>query len=75
MGIPNEEKREYLCSGLEVRADGTENEPGKMTIGGFAVRYNQPTLIRDCWGDEWLEEIAAGAFDESLQGSERRENE
>lgn len=49
---------------IEVRAVGGEI---KKTIGGYAVKYNSPTLIRDRWGDEFLEEISTGAFDKSLQ--------
>lgn len=50
---------------LEVRvaAEGEESR----TIGGYAVKYNTPVLIVDRWGDKYLEEIAAGCFDESLR--------
>lgn len=59
------EVRQFENGNLEVRAI-TEGEE-KLTIGGYAVKYNSPTLIRDRWGDEFLEEISAGAFDKSLQ--------
>ena len=54
------------CQGiaLEVRA-AAEGEDSR-TIGGYAVKYNTPVLIVDRWGDIYLEEIAAGCFDESL---------
>lgn len=54
------------CQGiaLEVRA-AAEGEDSR-TIGGYAVKYNTPVLIVDRWGDKYLEEIAAGCFDESL---------
>lgn len=55
------------CQGiaLEVRA-AAEGEESR-TIGGYAVKYNTPVLIVDRWGDKYLEEIAAGCFDESLR--------
>lgn len=59
------EVRQTVSGNLEVRAVGDEAE--KKTIGGYAVKYNTPTLIRDRWGDEFLEEISAGAFDKSLK--------
>lgn len=49
---------------MEIR---TLTEGEKRTIGGYAVKYNSPTLMRDRWGDEFLEEISSGAFDKSLQ--------
>ena len=52
-------------NGIEIRAK-TEEEDRK-TIGGYALRYNSPTKIIDWWGDEFLEEFAQGAFDESIQ--------
>lgn len=58
------ERRQVITEKIEIRAAGEET---KKTIGGYAVKYNSPTLIRDRWGDEWLEEMAPGAFDKSLQ--------
>jgi len=54
----------YQGLALEVRAaaDGEESS----TIGGYAVKYNTPVLIVDRWGDKYLEEIATGCFDESV---------
>lgn len=52
-------------SGIEIRAKTVEED--KKTIGGYALRYNSPTKIIDLWGDEFLEEFAQGAFDESIQ--------
>lgn len=60
----DKEIRQLTTDSLEVRAV-TEGE--KRTIGGYAVKYNSSTLIRDRWGDEFLEEFAPGAFDNSLQ--------
>lgn len=60
----NREQRQFSNLNIEVRATG---EGEKRTIGGFAVKYNSPTLIVDRWGDKFLEEISSGAFDESLK--------
>src|SRR3954467_818058 len=62
--MSEKEIRQIEAEKLEVRAIGNEE---KKTIGGYAVKYNSPTLIRDRWGDEFLEEISVGAFDKSLQ--------
>ena len=49
---------------LEVRA--TE-EGDKRTIAG-AIKYNTESAeMRDWWGDTFVEEISAGAFDDSLK--------
>lgn len=64
------ERRNYAAyqqTTLEVRK-AAEGE-GSNTIGGYAVKYNTPVLIVDRWGDRYLEEIAAGCFDESLNSS------
>lgn len=58
------EQRQFSNLNIEVRTSG---EGEKRTIGGFAVKYNSPTLIVDRWGDKFLEEISSGAFDESLK--------
>ena len=62
-----QEKRNYVAAQeiqLEVRAAAEGGE--SRTIGGYAVKYNTPVVITDRWGDKYLEEIAAGCFDESL---------
>ena len=62
-----QERRNYVAHQgiqLEVRA-AAEGEESR-TIGGYAVKYNTPVVITDRWGDKYLEEIAAGCFDESL---------
>ena len=62
-----QEKRNYVAAQeiqLEVRAVAEGGE--SRTIGGYAVKYNTPVVITDRWGDKYLEEIAAGCFDESL---------
>lgn len=54
-----------LIMPLEVRAES--NAEGKKVIVGYAAIYNSPTILRDWWGEEFLEEIAQGAFDTSLK--------
>jgi hypothetical protein len=49
---------------LEIRA-GTEG--GKRTIAG-KIKYNtESQVMRDWWGDKFVEELAPGCFDESLK--------
>jgi hypothetical protein len=59
------EKEIRNTSGIEIRAK-TEGEE-KKTIGGYALRYNAPAKITDWFGDEFIEEFAQGAFDESIK--------
>lgn len=61
--MSNAVEKRYSPSEAEIRAE-TEGE--RRTIGGYAVRYNSPTVITDRWGDQWLEEFSTGAFDESI---------
>jgi uncharacterized protein len=50
---------------LEIREAGEEE--GTRTIKG-AIKYNtESRVMRDWWGDKFVEEIATGAFDESLK--------
>jgi uncharacterized protein len=50
---------------LEIRA--TNIEDGKRTISG-SIKYNSESKeMRDYWGDTFVEEIAEGAFEESLK--------
>lgn len=47
-----------------------KNEEGETTrsVQGYAAKYNsQSEVLRDWWGDEFVEEIAEGAFDDSLR--------
>lgn len=53
------EKRSYMC---EVRA---ENDNGESIIEGRPIVYGSRTLIRGFWGDEWEEEIVAGALNKT----------
>jgi len=49
---------------LEVRQ---VDDTGKRTIAG-TIKYNtQSVEMRDWWGDKFVEELAAGCFDESLK--------
>lgn len=51
---------------LEIR-EANEGDDGKRTIAG-AIKYNTESAeMRDFWGDTFVEEIASGAFDESLK--------
>ncbi|MGL5068448.1 MAG: HK97 family phage prohead protease [Sarcina sp.] len=65
----NRELRQIENLNIEVRAD---EESNKRTIGGYAVKYNSPTLIVDRWGDKFLEEVSVGAFDESLNAKRQK---
>lgn len=50
---------------LEIRE--ANEEEGKRTIAG-AIKYNTESAeLRDLWGDAFVEEIASGAFDDSLK--------
>lgn len=50
---------------LEIRETGEEEDV--RTISG-AIKYNtESEEMRDYWGDTFVEEIAEGAFDESLK--------
>ena len=50
---------------LEARA--AEGDEGKRTIAG-SILYNQEShTLRDWWGDQFVEELAAGCFDDSLK--------
>src|SRR5690606_13215849 len=50
---------------IEIRQTSEDDE--KRTITG-AIKYNNESEeMRDYWGDAFVEEIASGAFDESLK--------
>lgn len=63
---PYEVRSSTVYQGLALEVRKAQEETESNTIGGYAVKYNVPTLIRDRWGDEYLEEMAEGCFDESL---------
>lgn len=53
---------------IEVRT--MESDDGNKTIHGYAAKYNEDSqVLRDWWGDEFIEVIAEGAFDESLRSN------
>lgn len=56
-----------IISNVEVRAvEGSEEK----VITGYAAKYNSRScVLRDWWGDEFVEEISQGAFDESLKNN------
>lgn len=63
----NKEIRNTVSS-VEVRA--STGEGGEKIITGYAAKYNlRSCILRDWWGDEFVEEIAEGAFDESLRNN------
>lgn len=66
------EIRQIATQKIEVREIIEGDSGQKKTIGGYAVKYNSPTLITDRWGDQFLEEFAPGAFDESLQTRDQK---
>lgn len=67
--MKEKETRQIATEKIEIRS---VEEIQKKTIGGYAVKYNIPTLMRDRWGDEFLEEISVGAFDKSLQNRNQK---
>ncbi|ARW58532.1 hypothetical protein P9C60_gp04 [Bacillus phage Carmel_SA] len=50
---------------IEVRE--VNEDEGKRTISGSIKYNNESAEMRDWWGDTFVEEIAEGAFDESLK--------
>ena len=52
---------------VEIRADSDEETDSRL-LTGYAITYNvQSQVMRDWWGDKFVEVIAEGAFDKSLQ--------
>jgi uncharacterized protein len=71
MGVDNKQKVKEIKEiralpvTLEIREASEDNE--KRTISG-SIKYNTESAeMRDWWGDTFVEEIAEGAFDESLK--------
>jgi uncharacterized protein len=71
MGVDNKQKVKEIKEiralpvTLEIREANEDNE--KRTISG-SIKYNTESAeMRDWWGDTFVEEIAEGAFDESLK--------
>lgn len=64
----NKKEIRNISADLELRTITDEEDEEKRTVGGYALKYNQQSdVLRDYWGDEFVEEFAEGAFDESLQ--------
>ncbi len=60
----NEREVRVLPVSLEVRKTG---DNGKRTIAGHIAYNRESQVMRDWWGDQFVEELAAGCFDESLK--------
>lgn len=56
-----------IISSVEVRSiEGSEDR----IITGYAAKYNtKSSLLKDWWGDEFVEEISPGAFDEAIRNN------
>lgn len=54
--------------GIECREAETEDGRKDRTIAGYAVKYDMDSVVmRDWFGDEFVEQIAKGAFDQALR--------
>lgn len=61
------EVRNNYCH-LEVRSNEENSE--QKTIEGYAAKYNSESqVLRDWWGDEFIEVIAEGAFDNTIRNN------
>lgn len=49
----------------QFRAAGEDSEKAGSIVEGLAAVYEQETRITDCYGEEFIEVIRAGAFDET----------
>lgn len=56
-----------ILSHVEVRSvEGSDEK----VITGYAAKYNtRSCILRDWWGDEFVEEIASGAFTDALRNN------
>lgn len=55
-----------IISPVEIRAVPEGSDETK-TIQGYAAKYNaESQILRDWWGDEFVEVIAEGAFDNAI---------
>ncbi|WIF95129.1 HK97 family phage prohead protease [Caminicella sporogenes] len=64
----NDKEMRYMQFGnLEVRESDGEGSKVR-TIAGYVTKYNKESqILRDWWGDEFIEVVAEGAFNESLE--------
>ncbi|WP_010293542.1 HK97 family phage prohead protease [Clostridium senegalense] len=61
------EVRNNYCH-LEVRSKEENSE--QKTIEGYVAKYNaESQILRDWWGDEFVEVIADGAFDNAIRNN------
>ncbi|EOA3906082.1 HK97 family phage prohead protease [Bacillus cytotoxicus] len=65
--MEKKETKEIRALPMTIEIREANEEEGKRTISG-AIKYNTESAeMRDWWGDTFVEEIAEGAFDESLK--------
>ncbi|MBY0019816.1 HK97 family phage prohead protease [Bacillus cereus] len=60
-------KKEIRALPMPIEVREVNEDEGKRTISGSIKYNNESAEMRDWWGDTFVEEIAEGAFDESLK--------
>ncbi|ARW58413.1 hypothetical protein [Bacillus phage Tavor_SA] len=61
------ERKEIRALPMTIEVREVNEDEGKRTISGSIKYNNESAEMRDWWGDTFVEEIAEGAFDESLK--------
>ncbi|XKK19185.1 HK97 family phage prohead protease [Bacillus sp. A17A.1] len=61
------EMKEIRALPMTIEVRKVNEDEGKRTISGSIKYNNESAEMRDWWGDTFVEEIAEGAFDESLK--------
>ncbi|AJQ61217.1 HK97 family phage prohead protease [Bacillus thuringiensis] len=61
------EMKEIRALPMTIEVREVNEDEGKRTISGSIKYNNESAEMRDWWGDIFVEEIAEGAFDESLK--------
>nr|ADD23352.1 prohead protease [Bacillus phage apl1] len=61
------EMKEIRALPMTTEVREVNEDEGKRTISGSIKYNNESAEMRDWWGDTFVEEIAEGAFDESLK--------
>lgn len=61
------EMKEIRALPMAIEVREVNEDDGKRTISGSIKYNNESAEMRDWWGDSFVEEIAEGAFDESLK--------
>lgn len=62
----DELERRSILGSIEIRADSGED--ANAGLQGYGIKYNEQSVVmRDWYGDKFVEVIAEGAFDKSLQ--------